>query len=94
MPNGRWDAILMDIHMPRMDGLEASLAIRERERQTGRARTPIIAVTASVLTHERTLYLDAGMDGLIAKPIEVTQLIETMSQIFSLEAPEENRALA
>ena len=90
----RWDAILMDIHMPRMDGLEASLAIRARERQTGRARTPIIAVTASVLTHERTLYLDAGMDGLIAKPIEVSQLVETMSQIFSPDVPEDERALA
>jgi CheY-like chemotaxis protein len=90
----RWDAILMDIHMPRMDGLEASRAIRERESQTGRARTPIIAVTASVLTHEQTLYSDAGMDGLVAKPIEVTQLIETMSQIFSLDAAEDDRALA
>jgi CheY-like chemotaxis protein len=90
----RWDAILMDIHMPRMDGLEASRAIREREQQTGRARTPIIAVTASVLTHEQTLYSDAGMDGLVAKPIEVTQLIETMSQIFSLDAPEDDRVLA
>jgi signal transduction histidine kinase/ActR/RegA family two-component response regulator len=90
----RWDAILMDVHMPRMDGLEASRAIRERERQTGRARTPIIAVTASVLTHEQTLYSDAGMDGLVAKPIEVSQLIETMSQIFSLDASEEDRARA
>jgi signal transduction histidine kinase/ActR/RegA family two-component response regulator len=92
-----WDAILMDIHMPRMDGLEASRAIRDREQQTGRARTPIIAVTASVLTHERTLYSDAGMDGLVAKPIEVSQLVETMSRLFSAEAPDaavEDRAQA
>ncbi|MBU4434350.1 MAG: response regulator [Alphaproteobacteria bacterium] len=81
-----WDAILMDVHMPRMDGLEASRAIRDGERQTGRARTPIIAVTASVLTHEQTLYADAGMDGLIAKPIEVSQLAETLTRILSSDA--------
>ncbi len=85
----RWDAILMDIHMPRMDGLEASLKIREREQQTGRARTPIVAVTASVLTHEQTLYSNAGMDGLIAKPIEVSKLVETMARLF---APDEHAA--
>jgi signal transduction histidine kinase/ActR/RegA family two-component response regulator len=93
-----WDAILMDIHMPRMDGLEASREIRERERETGRARTPIIAVTASVLTHEQSLYSDAGMDGLVAKPIEVAQLVETVTRIFASEpaAPEaeDKRALA
>jgi signal transduction histidine kinase/ActR/RegA family two-component response regulator len=89
-----WDAILMDIHMPGMDGIEASRAIRERERQTGRPRTPIIAVTASVLTHERTLYADAGMDGLIPKPIEVAKLVETVTRIFAQPAPEESRASA
>jgi len=90
----RWDAILMDIHMPGMDGIEASLAIRDRERQTGRPRTPIIAVTASVLSHERTLYSDAGMDGLIPKPIEIVKLVETMTRIFAQPAPKEDRASA
>lgn len=85
--HNRWDAILMDIHMPGMDGLEASRAIRERERQTGRARTPIIAVTASVLAHEQTLYSDAGMDGLIAKPIEVVKLVEVITRICEPDEP-------
>ena len=84
--HGQWDVILMDIHMPVMDGVQASQAIRERERQTGRARTPIIAVTASVLTHERTLYAEAGMDGLVPKPVEIPRLVEALGKALSIEA--------
>jgi len=83
--HGQWDVILMDIHMPVMDGVQASQAIRERERQTGRARTPIIAVTASVLTHERTLYAEAGMDGLVPKPVEIPRLVEALAKALSIE---------
>ena len=82
---GAWDAILMDIHMPEMDGLEASREIRAREAATGRPRTPIIAVTASVLAHETEGYFAAGMDSLIAKPIEVRRLMEVIEA--SLAAP-------
>jgi len=81
----RWDAILMDVHMPIMDGVEASKAIREGERRAGRPRTPIIAVTASVLTHERTLYADAGMDALVPKPVEVPRLVEALARALALE---------
>ena len=81
-----WDAILMDIHMPVMDGVEASRTIRARERTTGRARTPIIAVTASVLSHEQRRYAEAGMDALVAKPVEVPRLVETLAQVLSVEA--------
>ncbi len=88
-----WDAILMDIHMPVMDGVQASRIIRERERQTGRPRTPIIAVTASVLSHERKLYADAGMDALVAKPVEVPRLVETLARVLAVEeSPAEDRA--
>ena len=73
-----WDAILMDIHMPGMDGLEASRIIRAREAAQGRARTPILAVTASVLTHETDRYLAAGMDGFVAKPIAGRRLVEAL----------------
>ncbi|OYX94215.1 MAG: hypothetical protein B7Y78_07070 [Caulobacter sp. 35-67-4] len=90
----RWDAILMDIHMPGMDGVEATRAIRAREGSTGRARTPIIAVTASVLTHERSLYIQAGMDAIVAKPIEVSQLVEILTRTFAAPAPEAGRASA
>ncbi len=73
-----WDAILMDIHMPGMDGLEAGRIIRAREAAQGRTRTPILAVTASVLTHETDRYLAAGMDGFVAKPIAARRLVEAL----------------
>ena len=72
---GTWSAILMDIHMPGMDGLEATREIRARERSSGRAHIPIIAVTASVLSHETDAYFAAGMDDFIAKPIELPRLL-------------------
>jgi two-component system, sensor histidine kinase len=75
---GPWDAILMDIHMPGMDGLEAGRVIRSREVAEGRTRTPILAVTASVLTHETERYLAAGMDGFVAKPIAAHRLVEAL----------------
>ncbi|MET3665332.1 ATP-binding protein [Caulobacter sp. 1776] len=81
----RWDAILMDVHMPVMDGVQASQAIREGERRTGRPRTPIIAVTASVLTHERTLYAEAGMDALVPKPVEIPRLVEALAKVLALD---------
>jgi signal transduction histidine kinase/ActR/RegA family two-component response regulator len=80
----RWDAILMDIHMPVMDGVAASQAIRAGEHSSGRPRTPIIAVTASVLTHERTLYAEAGMDALVPKPVEIPRLVEALAKVLSL----------
>jgi two-component system, sensor histidine kinase len=80
-----WDAILMDIHMPVMDGVQASQTIRAREKATGRARTPIIAVTASVLTHERTLYAEAGMDGIVAKPVDIPRLVEVLGKALSID---------
>jgi len=70
-----WDIILMDIHMPNMDGLQACRAIRDREASDGRDRTPIIAVTASALTHETERYRAAGMDGCLAKPIDIRRLV-------------------
>jgi signal transduction histidine kinase/FixJ family two-component response regulator len=77
---GGWDLILMDIHMPGMDGLTASKQIRAREQATGQSRTAIIAVTASVLSHETEAYFAAGMDDCIAKPIEIGLLLETIKR--------------
>jgi len=69
-----WDVILMDIQMPVMDGPTATRRIRGREVETGRARVPIIALTANAMTHQSESYRAAGMDGLVAKPIKVTEL--------------------
>ena len=79
-----WDIILMDIQMPEMDGIEATRAIRLRELETGRARTPIVAVTANAMTHQVVEYEAAGMDGLVPKPIEIAHLFEVMEQALAL----------
>jgi|SRR5579872_2118174 len=75
---GRWDVILMDIQMPVMDGPTATRLIREREAATGRARTPIIALTANAMSHHVTEYLAAGMDDHVAKPIEAGRLFAAL----------------
>jgi signal transduction histidine kinase/AmiR/NasT family two-component response regulator len=76
---GEWDAILMDIQMPVMDGPAAARLIRARESATGRRRTPILALTANAMPHQVAEYLAAGMDGHIAKPIEAGRLFEALS---------------
>ena len=73
-----WDLILMDIQMPEMNGVEATAAIRRREAETGRPRTPIVAVTANAMTHQLAEYLAAGMDGVVAKPVEIATLFAAM----------------
>lgn len=80
---GHWDVILMDVHMPRMDGISATQKIRELELASGRARTPIIAVTASVLSHETDAYFLAGMDGVVAKPIEARTMLAALQQTLA-----------
>ena len=72
--NGTFDLVLMDVQMPVMDGPTAARTIREREAMTGRARTPIIALTANVMSHQVADYHSAGMDGHVAKPVEVAKL--------------------
>jgi CheY-like chemotaxis protein len=69
-----WDVILMDIQMPNKDGIAATREIRRREAKTGRAPTPILAVTANAMTHQVAQYKAAGMDALVAKPIHIGAL--------------------
>jgi signal transduction histidine kinase/CheY-like chemotaxis protein len=78
-----WDLVLMDIQMPEMDGIEAARAIRARERETGRPRTPIVAVTANAMTHQLADYHAAGMDGVVAKPVDVAALFDAMHQALA-----------
>jgi signal transduction histidine kinase/ActR/RegA family two-component response regulator len=75
---GEWDAILMDMQMPIMDGVAATRLIRLREAETGRPHTPIIALTANAMSHQVADYLAAGMDGHVAKPIEAGRLFEAL----------------
>ena len=74
MENGTFDMVLTDIHMPGMDGIEASLAIRARETECGRRRTPIVALTADALETGMRACKDAGMDGFLTKPVDPAQL--------------------
>ena len=67
---GYYDVILMDIRMPVMDGLEATKAIRELEREDAK-KIPIIAMTANAFEEDRKACLDAGMDEHIGKPIDI-----------------------
>jgi PAS domain S-box-containing protein len=73
-----WDVILMDVQMPEMDGRTATRLIRERELQTGRPRTPIVALTANAMTHQIADYVAAGMDDHVAKPIEASRLFSAL----------------
>ncbi len=70
-----WDVILMDVQMPVMDGPTATRLIRQREREQGLKRTPIIALTANAMAHHQAEYLAAGMDVLVPKPLELERLI-------------------
>jgi two-component system, sensor histidine kinase and response regulator len=72
-----FDAVLMDVQMPEVDGFEATRRIREAEAGTGR-RTPIIAVTAHTLQGDRERCIDAGMDGYITKPVRADELSEAI----------------
>ena len=71
---GGFDLVLMDIQMPEMGGVEATLAIRQGEAERGVAATPIVAVTANVMAEQVAEYLAVGMSGVVAKPIEAEKL--------------------
>ena len=73
-----WDVILMDIHMPMMDGVSATREIRECEAASGRRRTPIIALTANAMNHQVDQYIAGGMDFVVSKPLEVGRFFATL----------------
>ena len=75
-----FDLILMDLNMPEMDGVEATRAIRERERQRNADPTPIVCLTASSFEHDRVRCLDAGMDGFCIKPITVDAIRKCVAE--------------
>ncbi len=80
-PAGYYDAILMDVRMPVMNGLEATRAIRALERPDAR-EIPIIAMTANAFDEDVQHSLQAGMDAHLSKPVEPDQLYETLEQMI------------
>jgi signal transduction histidine kinase/DNA-binding response OmpR family regulator len=85
--HGSFDLILMDCHMPEMDGFEATREIRTRERAASRPRMPIIALTANAMAHDREECLNAGMDDHLAKPFSMQTLQEMLQRWMPAAAP-------
>jgi CheY-like chemotaxis protein len=77
----RFDLVLMDVQMPEMDGFETALAIREKEKTTG-GHLPIVALTAHAMQVDRERCFAAGMDGYVAKPIDVKELISVVQTVL------------
>ena len=80
LESNRFDLVLMDVQMPRMDGIETTAAIRNREKITG-GYIPIIALTAHAMVGDRERCLKAGMDGYLIKPIQPTTLLEAIERL-------------
>jgi signal transduction histidine kinase/CheY-like chemotaxis protein len=78
--SGDFDLALMDVQMPEMSGLEATREIRGREQDAG-AHLPIIAMTAYAMKGDRERCLEAGMDGYVSKPIQVTELFKVIGAL-------------
>jgi CheY-like chemotaxis protein len=82
MAKDDFDLLLTDIHMPGMDGVEATQAIRAAEALNNRRRTPIVALTADALEDGRRACLEAGMDGFLTKPVDPVELEEMFLMLF------------
>jgi two-component system sensor histidine kinase/response regulator len=78
---GVFDLILMDVQMPIMSGLEATVAIRARESAAPGRRVPIMAMTAHAMASDREACLQAGMDGYVTKPIRLEELLAAVDGI-------------
>ena len=83
-PAGYYDIILMDIQMPNMDGYEAAAKIRAMDDKQ-KAGIPIVAVTANAFQEDRQIALDAGMNGHLAKPYDIPKIMETLSELLSMD---------
>ncbi|MEQ9642576.1 MAG: response regulator [Alphaproteobacteria bacterium] len=85
-----YDLVLMDVHMPELDGLEATAAIRSFEGT--RARVPIVAVTANAMEGDRERFLAAGMDDYVSKPIDIVTLTEKVARFRERDTPQAEAA--
>lgn len=79
-PQGTFDLILMDVMMPKMNGYEATKAIRSLQNRPDAVSIPIIAMTANAFSEDVQASLDAGMNGHLSKPIVMDEVIKTISR--------------
>jgi two-component system sensor histidine kinase/response regulator len=78
----KFDLVFMDVQMPEMDGMEATAAIREKEKNSG-LHQPVIALTAHAMKGDRDKCLAAGMDGYLTKPIRPQELDEILEDYLA-----------
>jgi CheY-like chemotaxis protein len=78
----RFDVVLMDVQMPVMDGVEATAAIREKEKRTG-DHIPIVAMTAHAMAGDRQRFLGSGMDGYVSKPVRSQELFDAIETVLA-----------
>ena len=82
----------MDIQMPVMNGVDAVRAMRALEAERGQAPTPILALSANVMRHQIDEYMAAGMNGFVAKPIEMSALVGGIEQALAGAAEAQSAA--
>ncbi|MBB3182319.1 PAS domain S-box-containing protein [Variovorax sp. Sphag1AA] len=94
-PGGDYALLLTDCHMPRLDGYELTRRLRERERERGLPRLPIVALTANALQGEAERCLALGMDAYLSKPLQLGDLREALSKVLQrgVETDEEKGAV-
>ena len=83
--SGAFDVILMDVMMPKMNGYEATKAIRKLDDRLDGATIPIIAMTANAFDEDRKAAIECGMNGFLSKPIQMEELVQTLRRIFKSE---------
>ena len=80
---GTYDLVLMDIHMPNLDGLAAARRIRALDSSV--AQIPIIALTANAMVEDREAYIEAGMDDHVSKPVESKEIAQAIARVLALQ---------
>ncbi|WP_431258242.1 ATP-binding protein [Roseateles chitinivorans] len=83
----RFDLVLMDCHMPELDGYAATTAWRQEEARRLLPRTPVVALTASTVEDDRARCLASGMDGHLVKPFEMDELLDVVTQHLPASPP-------
>ena len=84
--HGKFDIILMDLHMPVMDGMTAARAIRAHEAEHGLRTIPMIALTADAMTDTVLRCRESGMNGHVAKPIRLEALLDAIDDALAADA--------